>query len=439
LEFEEASMPSKKTLMGAILIVASGFLSAAAPTFAANKYELLHRFDERHGAYPYGGLIFDAAGNLYGTTFYGGNYDRGTVFRLTRGTNGKWTRKVLHHFGGGNDGIEPMASLIFDTAGNLYGTTYSGGVFGRYEYGGTVFELTPHTGDKWTEKVLHNFGVNNDGAQPSGSLVFDNAGNLYGTTTAGGNFVPCNLGCGTIFELTPGSNGKWTERILHRFNFNNGANPSSNLIFDASGNLYGTTTFGGPGKCSNSSDQLVGCGTVFMLTPSHNGRWVQSVLYDFMDYYGDGAYPSTGVILDAEGNLYGTAAGGPEWGTVFEVMPGHDGQWTEKQLYSFDETDGAQPLGMIFDSQGNLYGMTNSGGGSDRGTVFELMANGGTWTETVLYNFCPVGGCADGEDPLDSVIMDTSGNLYGTTSEGGLYGYGVIFELEGDPAAQLRP
>jgi uncharacterized repeat protein (TIGR03803 family) len=205
---------------------------------------VLHDFNPKSndGSEPYGGVIFDAAGNLYGTTVYGGPYDYGTVFELTP-TGGNWTEKLLHTFNkNGKDGYWPSAGLLLDAAGNLYSTTYAGGAYGF----GTVFEMTPTAAGGWTERSLHNFKSNvdstKDGASPDAGLIFDGAGDLYGTTYAGGAY-----GSGTVFELLPAAGGRWSAKVLHMFNpgGNDGYQPQAALIFDAAGNLYGTTTRGG--------------------------------------------------------------------------------------------------------------------------------------------------------------------------------------------------
>ncbi len=188
------------------------------------------------GWIPSAGLIFDAAGNLYGTTGLGGTDGVGTVFELTR-AGGGWTEQVLYNFG--TDGAYPGGGLTFDSAGNLYGTTGEGGI----HILGTVFELTPTVGGGWTETVLHNFGSGTDGAYPGAGVTFDAAGNLYGTTQYGGTYNSCSGGCGTVFELTPTAGGGWTEQVLLNFNGTGGANPYAGLIFDGAGNLYGTTQF----------------------------------------------------------------------------------------------------------------------------------------------------------------------------------------------------
>jgi uncharacterized repeat protein (TIGR03803 family) len=378
--------------------------------------KVLHNFNSSatDGITPYAVLIRDVTGNLYGTTFADGTYYEGTVFELS--PNGSaWTEKVLHSFSpAGTDGAFPQGSLIFDANGNLYGQTPLSGTGGF----GTVFELSPESGG-WTEKTLLNFN-NKDGATAFGGLIFDHAGNLYGTTNDGGT----HYGYGNVFELSPGSGG-WTEKVLYNFSTGTDANSPNyeSLVFDAAGNLYGTTIFGGIYKS----------GTVFELTPNGHGGWAEKVLYSFSNNGTDGVLPLAGIVFDAAGNLYGTTnQGGTDGvGTVFELSPNGSGGWTEKLLHTFDNNgaDGFLPQsGLIFDAHGNLYGTTSQGGTYGVGTIFELSPNGsGGWTETVLYNFIPNG--TDGFLPCAGLIFDAGGNLYGTTNQGGTYGVGTVFEL----------
>jgi len=253
------------------------------------------------------GLIFDAAGNLYGTTIEGGAYGNGTAFELTPTGGGGWTEQVLYSFG--TDGEFPLAGLIFDAAGNLYGTTKMGGI----GYWGTAFELSPNGNGGWTETVLCSFGVGGNGNEPYAGLIFDTAGNLYGTTLAGGAY-----GYGTVFELTPTQGGGWSETVLHSFNpETEGYGPTDSLIFDKNGNLYGTASEGGDLACNPT----YGCGMTFELTPTAGGGWTEQVLFNFNGT--DGANPSAGLIFDAAGNLYGTTNLGGAYGggVVFEVSP----------------------------------------------------------------------------------------------------------------------
>jgi uncharacterized repeat protein (TIGR03803 family) len=403
-------------------------------TGAAAQEKVLHSFSSStDGFEPFAGLIFDAAGNLYGTTSAGGASDLGTVFELTPSAGGTWTEKLLWSFGNGTDGREPEAGLIFDAAGNLYGTTDDGGTSNS----GTVFELTPTAGGGWTEQVLHSFNYNGtDGNGPFAGLVFDAAGNLYGTTTRGGSDQSCTYGCGTVFELTPTAGGTWTEKVLHNFS-NDGTDgnyPEAGLTFDTAGNLYGTTASGGSESCFG------GCGTVFELTPAAGGTWTERVLHTFGG--ADGDEPRAGLVFDASGNLYGTTFQGGTYdlGTVFELTPAAGGTWTEKVLHSFGNgTDGANPTAsLIFGASGNLYGTTEDGGTSTAGTVFELTpAAGGTWTEQVLHNFND--NRTDGWQPYAGLILDAAGNLYGTTYYGGTHNEsGTVFEISPIPPTPLQ-
>ncbi len=329
---------------------------------------------------------------------------------------------VLHSFKGNvTDGGVPRAALISDASGNLYGTTYQGGAYGY----GTVFELSPKVGGGWTERLLHSFNDNGtDGYNPEASLIFDSSGNLYGTTENGGAYL-----YGIAFELSPAAGGSWTEKVLHGFGSDtsdDGWFPVAGLIIDKSGNLYGTTPAGG----------LNGQGAVFELTAGTGGTWTETTLYSFVGGTTDGGFPLSGLLLDASGNLYGTTYVGGTYGTgtVFEVKPGAGGTWTETVLYSFNNgnngsADANAPYaGVISDASGNLYGTGYNGGASNHGAVFELMpGTDGTWTETVLHSFGSKSG--DGYSPMGGVIFNAAGDLFGTTYDGGTSGYGAVFEL----------
>jgi uncharacterized repeat protein (TIGR03803 family) len=269
---------------------------------------VLHSFgsDRADGLTPFGGVIVDASGNLFGTTYFGGSNGYGTVYELIPQTGGGWTEKILHNFNNmGTDGLYPASGLILDEVGNLYGTTVLSGSDGV----GTVFELKPGPEGAWVEKILLYFAAadTSGGAIPYGSLMFD-AGSLYGTASGGGLY-----NVGTVFELTPEGNGTWNESVLYAFNDdgNDAYTPLAGLVRDSSGNLYGTTYTGGSAS---------GLGTVFELTPA-NGVWTETVLHSF-EGNGDGGNPGYGaLILDSSGNLYGTAQGGGAYfaGTVFEI------------------------------------------------------------------------------------------------------------------------
>jgi uncharacterized repeat protein (TIGR03803 family) len=407
---------------------------------AVAQERVLYDFDvNKYGASPlYGDLITDQNGNLYGTASAGGPTNHtGTVFELVKPATGtKWGKPhVLWSFSDSDDskgGTEPYAGLVFDSSHtNLYGTTYDGGTYGS----GTVFELSPPTGGKtsWTHTVLHNFNNTNgvDGYNTYASLVLDAAGNLYGTTFRGGAH-----GAGIVFELVKPTTGTvWKEKILHAFSNQptDGANPEAGLIFDASGNLYGTTHYG-------DTTGLYNAGTVFELSPNGSGSWKEAVLWSFSNNGEDGSEPGYGsLIFDASGNLYGTTIGGGSnyVGTVFELSPNGSGGWNETLLHDFGGSlDGVMPYaGVILDSSGNLYGTTLQGGAyavdgnAGYGTVFELSppATGETiWTSKVLHSFDNNG--VDGFEPYAGLVLD-DGSLYGLTPGGGTYSYGTVFEV----------
>ena len=305
---------------------------------------ILHYFVGTDGSQPGSGLIFDASGALYGTTPWGGsgkcsansNAGCGTVFKLAPNSDGSWTETVLHSFTGGRDGAYPTASLIFDPAGNLYGTTNYGGVaicpqylgWGVEPGCGTVFKLTPNSGGTWTETVLHRFTGHQDGGWPLASLILDAAGTLYGTASVGGtaskichDYWNDKPGCGLVFSLALGSGGKWVEHVIHDF-YGGGQSPAASLIFDAAGNLYGTTSNGGGGGCYGFYGNKMGCGIVFQLAPQAGGPWKKQLLYSFTGG-SDGANPNGSLVFDAAGNLYGATGGGGAYGygTVFEITP----------------------------------------------------------------------------------------------------------------------
>ena len=382
---------------------------------------LLHTFTGGNdGAFPYSGLTADAAGNMYGTTPAAGKFGAGTVFQISPVTGGGWKFSTIYEFTGGTDGASPLGSLVFDAAGNGYATAGGGGAQGR----GVVFELTPpknrQPGAKWAEKVLYNFQGVTDGAIPFGNVIFDAAGNLYGTTSIGGHsHVGCLQGCGTVYKLEPRANGEWHETVLHRFidAFGQGAEPRTGLAFDADGNLYGTTFSGGNNSVNACNTVFtLGCGTVFELTSSA-GHWHLVTLRDFNGT--DGARPLGGVTLN--GNiLYGsTSFGGTNnAGTVFSFTK-EAGVWKPGKVFSFDGTNGLGPFGTLaLDQAGNLFGTTSQGGTNNWGAIFQLVAANGGWTEKVLFNF-PVSGIHSGAGPTDGVLVDTAGDLYLTTAQGG--------------------
>jgi uncharacterized repeat protein (TIGR03803 family) len=408
------------SLSTVVLAAASAILIGAPTTLTAQTTRVIHSFQTNgaDGVEPYAGLTLDAAGNLYGTTKYGGIHSTcsgsgcGTVFELSLNAKGNWVKKLLHSFGTSGGGILPVGSVVFDNAGNLYGTAGAGGAYG----GGTVFELIRGTSGGWTEKVLFSFNpTGGTGSDPRAGLIFDAAGNLYGTTYQGVD--------GVAFELSPGADGQWSETVLHAFgNPSDGSRPLGGLTLDAGGNLYGTTSEGGTGHCGT-----VGCGTVFELSPGTNGQWTETILYNFQGH-NDGLEPLAGLIFDAAGNLYGTAASGGRYlgGVVFKLTPA-GGQWSETVLHNFKLKDGNSPASpLIFGPAGSLYGTTLGGGAFDDGTVFELKpGSGGNWTQKVLHSF----DGKDGSLTAAGVALDPKGNLYGTTPQGGAFKAGIVFEV----------
>jgi uncharacterized repeat protein (TIGR03803 family) len=419
----------------AIVLSVLATMSLPAALGAMARERVLHSFGGADGANPYAGLVLDTAGNIYGTTDWGGKYGLGTVFELKRGADGSWSQKVLHSFGNGLDGQHPYGSLVFDSTGNLYGTTTAGGTDQscRPDGCGTVFELFPLGEGVWAEKVLYNFTFNGiDGIVPDGNVIMDEAGNLYGTTVGGGPGL-----CGTVFELRSGGNGTWSEQVLYSFDpsIGDGCNSYAGLTRDPAGNLYGTTSAAGANQR----------GTVFEVSPDEGG-WTEKVLYSFQANTTDGWNPNGGVIFDNAGNLYGTTlqgGGGDQLcsgffsgcGTVFELRPDGLGNWQEKVIYAFRNKggDGHTPSsGLAMDSFGNLFAILEDGGYPGLcwdygcGAVAELSrGSDGTWTEKVLRDL----GSTDGYYPLAALVLDKAGNIYGTTSEGGSLQGGAVFEI----------
>jgi uncharacterized repeat protein (TIGR03803 family) len=387
------------------------------------------------GSLPYTGLVRDASGNLYGVTEEGGqtggecfSYGCGVVFELSPDGSGGWTQTVLHTFTGGTDGHFPASTLLIDDAGNLYGTTVEGGdVNDCSPYGcGVVFELSPSSSG-WTETVLYTFH-GNDGSGPS-ALIRDASGNLYGVTGVGGS-----ANKGTVYKLTAGSTG-WTKSLIHTFTGGADGYIPNGLVLDATGHLYGTTGFGG-----NLADcQSQGCGVVFKMT-SGVGGWHESVIYTFTGTT-DGINPN-GVILDAAGNLYGTTYSGGNTtcnsegcGLVFRLTSGASG-WHETVIHTFGGPNGQNPAAnLVEDASGNLYGTTFYGGNKSTqcgtnygcGVVFKLSPGStGGWTPSLLHIFKKT----DGANSQAALTMDDSGNLYGTTLDGGAGNSGVVFEIQ---------
>ncbi len=387
------------------------------------------------GAYPVSGLVGDTQGNLYGTTVNGGTVvpcqstGCGAAFELSPNGDGMWTERLLYSFCADDttcaDGYYPLSGLIFDHSGNLYGTTSWGGSSSCGYRCGTVFELSPSgNGQPWIEQVLYNFCASNercpDGGQPESQLVFDATGNLYGTTFTGGEF-----NAGTVFEVSPGGNG-WSETVIHNFCTGghgsicpDGSEPAAGVTFDKAGNLYGTTTRGGVNHYS-------GNGAIYKLSPGSNG-WTETVLVGF-GFLSKIAGMVAPVSFDPKGNLYTTQSLGYYGvGGVLQLVKS-----TQKLRNVFWGLNapvlGGAPTGGVFvDPKTNaIYGTNSFGGAFANGTVWKIDAAG---NQTALYAFCQQSNCADGQQPMSSLYMDSAGNLYGTTQYGGAYGKGVVFEI----------
>ena len=342
----------------------SGTVFQLSPSGSGWTHTVLYNFTGgADGGEPYKGVTLDAQGNLVGTAVTGGSGSCeggcGVVFKLTN-SGGVWTQTVIHAFTGGNDGSGPGSPVAFDRRGNIYGTTPTGGAKGF----GVVYKLTPGTNGSWNLSVVHTFSGGTDGLGGSASrLLFDAAGNIYGVNTVGGA-----KGFGNVYELSPTSGGgKWRLTVLYSFQDQpDGASPYGGLIFDKSGNLYGTTYYAGANDL----------GTVYKLTHS-NGVWSESVLYSFKGGT-DGNSPISTLASDAKGNLYGTTSDGGAaactCGTIFRLAPGSGGTWTESVVYRFPGSPkpGFAYNGMVSDGKGNFYGTTVHGGSANDGTIYQF-------------------------------------------------------------------
>ena len=390
---------------------------AAAPTEKA-----IYAFKSgTDGSSPRGSLVFDSSGNLFGTTEAGGAGNAGTVFELTR-TSGGWSEAIVYSFQGGTDGDDPNAGLVIDGAGNLYGTTVFGGAGSCAAGCGTVFELTPQVnGGSWTESVLYSFQGDDDGAHPYSGVILDKFGNLYGTASVGGNLLACPTigGCGTVFELSSAS-GSWTKTTLHTFQggTQDGASPNSGLTIDGNGHLYGATSAGG----------IDNVGLVYELYTS-NGNWSEKVLHVFTGDCARGCNPESTLVFNGMGYLVGTVQARNSsfcCGIVLALVPSSGGTWIEKVVFRFNSPTNtiATP---VFDAQGNYYDTSSLSGRNGSGRAYRLHWTKGGVTAT-FFGFCSQYGCPDGAAPSGGVILDGSGNLYGTASFGGL-GYGVVYEI----------
>ena len=396
------------------LAVIAAMAASLAAVKAASTTVIYSFGGEDDGEYADTDLAVDSAGNLYGTTVTGGDFGGGTVFQLSPTENG-WVHTVLYSFTGGADGGEPYKGVTLDAKGNLYGTAVTGGS-GNCEGGCGVAYKLAKSGSAWKQKVIHAFTGGDDGAGPGARLTVDRRGNLYGMAPIGGEF-----GFGTIYQISPAGGGQYALQVLHSFTGGaDGATGSAGQMVLRHGRLYGVATAGGS----------FGKGAAFELTRAQGGDWSFKTIYSFKGQP-DAGFPYGGLLFDAAGNLYGTTYydGANNLGSVYELSPRPTGEWAETVLYSFTAgKDGNSSIGnLVFDPAGNLYGTTSEGGLSGIGTIFKLTNNSGVWTESVVHSFR---GPPDGAFAYNGMVVDNAGNFYGATVHGGADDEGAIYKFQ---------
>jgi uncharacterized repeat protein (TIGR03803 family) len=401
----------------AVIAVFAVALALVSSTWAATETILYDFRSLGDGAAPIAGVLL-LNGRLYGTTAGGGLNQQGTVYEL-RPTKSGWTKNTLYEFTGGGDGADPWAGLVADKEGNLYGAASSGGL----AHDGVIYEMQRKKRG-WRYVVIHTF-TGPDGAAPVVALTWDRKGNLYGAT-AGGGAYPCNgAGCGTVFELSP-SQGRWALTTL--YNFTGGSDgwfPMSPLYRGHKGNFYGTAETGGGSGCNGG-----GCGTVYELSSSGSG-WKFAVIHRFTGP--DGIGPTGRLAMDKEGSVYGTTANVAKngfWGVVYRLMPGGR-VWKETVLHEFSGSpDGLGPNGgVVIGLEGGMYGTTVEGGELNYGSVFEIKHSDGRWKESVPFSF----NGSDGFEPVAALVPDGKRGFWGTAVRGGTGscsgGCGLVFRI----------
>jgi uncharacterized repeat protein (TIGR03803 family) len=410
-------------------------LVSAAAVAHGQTLTALHSFEGTDGTGPYAGVTMDSRGDLYGVTENGGlqNCDLGgpigcgVVFKLTK-ENSSWNFSLLFEFGANTHLPSYPSQIVLGPDGALYGAELEGG---PPELQGTIYHLLPPlsaasatANSFWTYKLVHQFGIGNDGTYPH-KFIFDGSGNIFGVTGRGGTF-----NYGTVYELSPSAQG-WTENILYNFEGGTDGLLPKAVVLDDAGNLYGTTEQGGNPGCS----PFQGCGTIFELSPSGSG-WIKTTLYSF-NQNTDSGYPSA-LMRDSSGNLFGaTSQTGPDsfLGGIWELSPSNNG-WVFKILYSFDNNTVAYlgPFAPVMDGNGALYGVNNTGGTNNCsqmfgilcGNIYKLTPAGDHWVYTDILDFAPDdGGCF----PVGPVVLDASGNLYGADYGCGAFGAGTVWKF----------
>jgi len=402
--------PFPRTRLSLGLVLLSALTLSSGLQAAAWKEKILHSFQgDPDGAEPIGPLTPDGHGNFYGTTDIGG-LGYGTVFKLSPDGSGGWTETIIHSFKDYLDGGYPFfTTLIFDSKGNFYGTTTGGGPNGH----GLVFEFSP-VGKHWKETVLYKTGGDSGCGDPWGGVIMDRKGNFYGMCLVSG-FPQTEA----IFQLSQ-SHGTWKQKVIYNYHSAADNNGAGGLTMDAHGNIFAMLS------AAYDAPALV------ELSPNPDGGWTPTLIHVF----GKRIFPESVPVLDKAGNVYGTteAGGAYDAGTVYEFTLGANKKWAEKILYSFPSCqDGCSPFGgIVFDASGNIYGTTAAGGNSNAGSVFELSPDGhGGYQQTTLWLF----NTKDGYQALNSLTLDSTGNLYGVTpyGDGGSCnshnGCGLAFEL----------
>jgi uncharacterized repeat protein (TIGR03803 family) len=418
---------------GRLLVTLTIILLSANSLMFAQSEETLYRFQGRSDGYrPLAGVVTDPSGNLYGVANadlpYSGEAETpggGVIFKMTPPAHGdRWTYSVLYTLDSATEGQDPFAALLRDSAGNLYGTTAAGGTTGC----GSAFELSPpSSGGNWSFNLLHTFAGGTDGCSPSfAALTKDNFGNLYGITGGGGSCSDCTGNEGTVYELSPPAAGgsAWTETVIYSFGTAGASDtlaPTGTLLLAPGGGLYGTSFAGG----------AYGFGTVYWLSPpsTTGGIWTNHVLYSFTGGTSDGSNLFGGLIPDGHGGFYGTTAdnyyfifttcAGTYCGHVFDLTPPaiSGDPWSYTSIWTFSGLDGSTPYAsLVRDKSGNLYGTTADGGTGGSGTIFKLSppAIGGAWTESTLFDF----DTSNGQFPAGNLVFGMGGRLYSTAAYG---------------------